>query len=625
MVTLTKVFATTNSNQERERPQNTGDVEGNCEESNAGACNSLHCSSVHLIPLADLLPVTYSSSLASMRQSAFVVVTDLEKRESEEQAVDEKTKQERAKQREQEEGKMSRSLGIPVKLLHEAAGHVVTVELKSGELYRGSMIECEDNWNCQLENITYTAKVLLLLFVYRSDEVLGFGLPPSFGAKIKMHPCVDGKVSQLEHVFIRGSKVRFMVIPDMLKNAPMFKRLDARIRGKGSSLGVGRGRAVAMRARAQAAGRGGAPTGRGVVPPIRRGGIIGCQCAAITRIADVDKKNPAPNTAAPSAIRAVGFQFTPLPHPTDVPPFLSPRIRPPRLLPRLAMKRGKSKADTTKKADTRLSVKKGGERATKKPRKTKAAKDPNKPKRPPSAFFVFMEEFRKSFKEKNPNNKSVSVVGKAGGDKWKSLSEAEKAPYVAKAAKLKTDYTKKIAAYNKNQSGGGSHAAADEDESDKSKSEVNDDDEEEEGTEEEEDDDDSSVIREWHELVLSILVALIKMVLVQAKQTSQSFYPYLSCRKIVLQDSISFSDALFLSLSFIRYVNYNLIGDRTRMNTISSAIVGYGETVPRSSGDRVRKEHICFAGRGKRSLDVSFGDLSILHGLLAVKIEVEWV
>ncbi|KAL6523241.1 Small nuclear ribonucleoprotein SmD3b [Orobanche gracilis] len=53
---------------------------------------------------------------------------------------------------------MSRTLGIPVKLLHEASGHVVTVELKSGELYRGSMIECEDNWNCQLENITYTAK-----------------------------------------------------------------------------------------------------------------------------------------------------------------------------------------------------------------------------------------------------------------------------------------------------------------------------------------------------------------------------------------------------------------------------------------------------------------------------------
>ncbi|XP_027178028.1 small nuclear ribonucleoprotein SmD3b-like [Coffea eugenioides] len=80
---------------------------------------------------------------------------------------------------------------------------------------------------------------------------------------------LDGKVSQLEHVFIQGSKVRFMVIPDMLKNAPMFKRLEARIKGKGSTLGVRRGRAVAMRARAQAAGRG-APLGRGVVPPIRR-------------------------------------------------------------------------------------------------------------------------------------------------------------------------------------------------------------------------------------------------------------------------------------------------------------------------------------------------------------------
>ncbi|CAL9127771.1 unnamed protein product [Musa acuminata var. zebrina] len=147
----------------------------------------------------------------------------------------------------------------------------------------------------------------------------------------------------------------------------------------------------------------------------------------------------------------------------------------------LSMKRVKSKADASKKADNKLSAKKGSERASKKPRKLKAAKDPNKPKRPPSAFFVFMKEFRKSFKEKNPNNKSVSVVGKAGGDKWKSMSEDEKVPYVTKAAKLKTEYAKKLATYNNNQSGGGSYAAGDEDESDKSKSEVNDDEEEEEG------------------------------------------------------------------------------------------------------------------------------------------------
>lgn len=44
------------------------------------------------------------------------------------------------------------SIGIPVKLLHEAEGHTVTIELKTGELYRGKLIEAEDNMNCQVRN-----------------------------------------------------------------------------------------------------------------------------------------------------------------------------------------------------------------------------------------------------------------------------------------------------------------------------------------------------------------------------------------------------------------------------------------------------------------------------------------
>ncbi|CAM8914569.1 unnamed protein product [Rhodiola kirilowii] len=80
----------------------------------------------------------------------------------------------------------------------------------------------------------------------------------------------------------------------------------------------------------------------------------------------------------------------------------------------------------------------------------KAAKDPNKPKRPASAFFVFMEDFRKQFKEENPNNKSVAAVGKAGGEKWKYMSDAEKPPYVAKAETRKThQYDKDMKAYEK--------------------------------------------------------------------------------------------------------------------------------------------------------------------------------
>ncbi|KAL0912686.1 hypothetical protein M5K25_018677 [Dendrobium thyrsiflorum] len=152
------------------------------------------------------------------------------------------------------------------------------------------------------------------------------------------------------------------------------------------------------------------------------------------------------------------------------------------------MKGGKSKANTSKKSDTKLAVKKGVE---KKPKgggaKGKGGKDPNKPKRPPSAFFVFMEQFRKEFKEKNPNNKQVSVVGKAGGDKWKSLSQSEKAPFVAKADKLKAEYQKKLKAYDAEEDT--KKDVAYEESSDKSKSEVSDEDEGSEEDDDEEDDD----------------------------------------------------------------------------------------------------------------------------------------
>ncbi|GFP94338.1 high mobility group b protein 3 [Phtheirospermum japonicum] len=141
------------------------------------------------------------------------------------------------------------------------------------------------------------------------------------------------------------------------------------------------------------------------------------------------------------------------------------------------MKGGNSKA-SSRKGDSKLAVKK----QTKKEKQ--AAKDPNKPKRPASAFFVFMEDFRKQYKEKHPKNKSVAAVGKAGGDKWKSLSEEEKAPYVAKAEKRKEEYERNMEAYNRKLAGDDG-----DDESDKSKSEVNDEDDEDGSGEEEEDDD----------------------------------------------------------------------------------------------------------------------------------------
>ena len=76
-------------------------------------------------------------------------------------------------------------------------------------MYRGTLLEVEDNMNCQLSHITYTAR--------------------------------DGRVSELEHVFVRGSKVRFLILPDMLKNAPMFKKVETKSKGRGLSVTRARG------------------------------------------------------------------------------------------------------------------------------------------------------------------------------------------------------------------------------------------------------------------------------------------------------------------------------------------------------------------------------------------------
>ena len=113
------------------------------------------------------------------------------------------------------------SIGLPVKLLHEAEGHVINLELTSGEVYRGHLLDAEDNMNCQLSDVKVIAR--------------------------------DGATKNLPRAFIRGSKIRLIVVPEMLKNAPMFKRVDpSKVLGGGSGygdnfgtgMGVGRGKFI---------------------------------------------------------------------------------------------------------------------------------------------------------------------------------------------------------------------------------------------------------------------------------------------------------------------------------------------------------------------------------------------
>lgn len=44
-----------------------------------------------------------------------------------------------------------RGVGIPVILLHDAEGGIVTIELKNGYTYRGILDEAQDNMNCTMK------------------------------------------------------------------------------------------------------------------------------------------------------------------------------------------------------------------------------------------------------------------------------------------------------------------------------------------------------------------------------------------------------------------------------------------------------------------------------------------
>mmetsp|Transcript_18722 Transcript_18722/g.42751 ORF Transcript_18722/g.42751 Transcript_18722/m.42751 type:complete len:123 (-) Transcript_18722:306-674(-) len=85
-------------------------------------------------------------------------------------------------------------VGIPIVLLHDAEGGVVTVETVDGELIRGLLFEAEDMMN-----------------LYIKKAVIVNQLDP-------------GRSTSVDQVYIRGSRIMFIVLPEMLSKAPMFRR-----------------------------------------------------------------------------------------------------------------------------------------------------------------------------------------------------------------------------------------------------------------------------------------------------------------------------------------------------------------------------------------------------------------
>ncbi|KAG5859343.1 small nuclear ribonucleoprotein [Encephalitozoon hellem] len=83
---------------------------------------------------------------------------------------------------------------VPLKLLHEAQGFVVTVETNNGDMYRGRMKEVDDYMNVVLDEVTVTSH----------------------------SSCMPKK-----EVVIRGSSIRFFILPPALKFAPFFGNAKA--------------------------------------------------------------------------------------------------------------------------------------------------------------------------------------------------------------------------------------------------------------------------------------------------------------------------------------------------------------------------------------------------------------
>lgn len=95
-----------------------------------------------------------------------------------------------------------------------------TEQTTSGELYRGKLLEAEDSMNLQMTNVTVTHR--------------------------------DGSVDSMQSCFLRGSKIVFVTMPDILKHAPVFNKTSS----KGSTQAP---TANILKARGRGLGRGGRP------------------------------------------------------------------------------------------------------------------------------------------------------------------------------------------------------------------------------------------------------------------------------------------------------------------------------------------------------------------------------
>jgi len=84
----------------------------------------------------------------------------------------------------------SKNVGIPLKLIHQAEKHQISVKLKDGKLLVGELMNSEDNWNLCLRKVIIKEK--------------------------------ENKNCKSMLYFVRGNQITFIIIPEILKYSPLF-------------------------------------------------------------------------------------------------------------------------------------------------------------------------------------------------------------------------------------------------------------------------------------------------------------------------------------------------------------------------------------------------------------------
>ncbi|XP_023814874.1 FACT complex subunit SSRP1 isoform X1 [Oryzias latipes] len=116
-----------------------------------------------------------------------------------------------------------------------------------------------------------------------------------------------------------------------------------------------------------------------------------------------------------------------------------------------------SEDESSKKKKPKKVVKEKKERKERKPRKEKKQKDAGGPKRPMSAYMLWLNSSRERIKAENPGI-SITEISKKAGEMWRGLGKDEKEEWDTKAGEAKRQYDKAKKEYK--ESGGGSTSSS---------------------------------------------------------------------------------------------------------------------------------------------------------------------